>query len=307
MKKITGNVLDLIGNTPMVKLNRIVPEGFADVYVKLEEYNLGGSIKSRIAMRMVIEAEKKGILRPGSGQTIIEPTGGNTGIGLAIMGAIHGYKTIFVIPDNYSKEKILILRTYGAEVALSDHRKGNNSHIEKVKEILKEHPEYIWLNQFINENNPIANYETTGQEIIDSLNRIDCFVAGVGTGGTISGIGKKIKEKFPDARIIGVQPEGCDLINGKSIPHKIEGLAVGIVPEVFDTKIVDNMLSISDEEAFEYIKLLARKEGLFLGVSSGANVCAAIKMAKELGKGKTVVTVSPDGGKNYIKSIGEFY
>lgn len=301
MSRKGRSILDFLGDTPIVKVQNIHSEGAADVYLKLEEFNPGGSIKARIALRMIIDAEEKGFFKHNSGQTIIEPTGGNTGIGLAMVGAVRGYKVILVVPDNYSREKIEILKVYGAKVILSDSKKGNDSHIEMVKEIIKEHPKYIWLNQFANMSNPKVHYETTGKEIIEALEKVDCFVAGVGTGGTITGVGKRIKEKFPDALIVGVQPVGCDVLKGKAIPHRIQGLAIGMLPPVLDVNIVDKVVSIKYEEAVEYMKDLASKEGLLTGISSGANVCAAIKMAKELGEGKTVVTVAPDSGRSYLE------
>jgi cysteine synthase A len=301
MSRKGRSILDFLGDTPIVKVQNIHSEGAADVYLKLEEFNPGGSIKARIALRMIIDAEEKGFFKHNSGQTIIEPTGGNTGIGLAMVGAVRGYKVILVVPDNYSREKIEILKVYGAKVILSDSKKGNDSHIEMVKEIIKEHPGYIWLNQFANMSNPKVHYETTGKEIIEALEKVDCFVAGVGTGGTITGVGKRIKEKFPDALIVGVQPVGCDVLKGKAIPHRIQGLAIGMLPPILDVNIVDKVVSIKYEEAVEYMKDLASKEGLLTGISSGANVCAAIKMAKELGEGKTVVTVAPDSGRSYLE------
>lgn len=304
MSKIGKNIFDFMGNTPIVKLQNVINKGAADIYIKLEEFNPGGSVKARIAFQMIIDAEKYGILKPNSGQTLIEPTGGNTGIGLAMMGAIRGYKVILVIPDNYireSREKTKILRAHGVEIMWSDSKKGNDSHVEKVKEIIKEHAEYIWLNQFANMSNPNAHYETTGKEILDVLKKVDCFVAGIGSGGTITGVGKRIKEKFPNALVIGVQPVGCDVLKGEAISHRIQGLAIGTLPPVFGVNIVDKVLSIEYEEAVEYMKRLASKEGLLVGISSGANVCAAIKIAKELGAGKTVVTISPDGGRSYLE------
>jgi cysteine synthase len=295
-----STLLDYVGNTPIVKLQKMVPENCSDIYVKLEEFNPGGSIKSRVAFRMVHEAEKTGLLKPNSGQTIIEPTGGNTGIGLAIASAIRGYRLLLVIPDNYSKDKIKVLQAYGAEVLLSDSKSGNNSHIEKVKEILRKKPEYIWLDQLSNKNNPLAHYETTASEILDYLPTIDCFIAGVGSGGTITGIGKRVKEKFPDSLVIGVQPNGCNILEGKAVFHKIQGMAIGFVAPIFDRSIVDDVLSVEYEDAVECMKILAAKEGLFVGISSGANVYSAIKIAKKLGRGKTVVTVAPDSGRSYL-------
>lgn len=301
MSKIGKSIFDYVGNTPIVKLQKVIPEETADLYIKLEEFNPGGSVKARIAFQMIIDAEKNGILKPNSGQTIIEPTGGNTGIGLAMMGAIRGYKVILVIPDNYSREKTKILGAYGAEIMWSNSKKGNDSHIEKVKEIIKEHTEYIWLNQIANMSNPNAHYETTGKEILEVLEKVDCFVAGIGSGGTITGVGKRIKEKFPNALIVGVQPVGCDVLKGEAVSHRIQGLAIGTLPPVLGVNIVDKVLSIEYEEAVEYMKRLASEEGLLVGISSGANVCAAIKTAEELGVGKTVVTIAPDGGKSYLE------
>ena len=304
MSKIDKNVFDYIGNTPIVKLQKVVPEGAADLYIKLEEFNPGGSVKARVAFQMIVDAEKNGILKPNLGQTIIEPTGGNTGIGLAMMGAIRGYKVILVIPDNYireSKEKTKILRAYGAEIIWSNSKKGNDSHIEMVKEIIKERMDYIWLNQFANVSNPNTHSETTGKEILEVLKKVDCFVAGIGSGGTITGVGRKIKEKFSNALVVGVQPVGCDVLKGEAVEHKIQGLAIGRLPSVLDVEIVDKVLSIEYEEAVKYMKRLASEEGLLVGLSSGANVCAAIKIAEKLGAGKTVVTISPDGGRSYLE------
>lgn len=295
-----NNILDYMGNTPLVKLQRIVSNDDANIYIKLEEFNPGGSIKSRIALQMVIDAEKKGFLIPNSNQTIIESTGGNTGMGLAMVGAIRGYNIILVVPDNYSAEKRKMLKVYGADVILSDSKKGNFSHIVKVDEIMYEHPEYICLNQFNNPSNPKVHYETTGDEILEALDEIDCFIAGIGTGGTVTGVGKKIKNKFPKSFIYGVQPAGCDISKGMAVPHDIQGLSVGILPPILDLNIVDEVISIEYNEAVYYMKRLAREEGLFVGISSGANVCAAVKIAKKIGNGKTIVTVAPDSGRSYM-------
>lgn len=299
------NVLDLIGKTPIIQLQKIVPDNAANIFVKLEEYNFGGSIKSRVAYKMIKDAEKKGILIPNSGQTIIEPTGGNTGTGLAILGALGGYNVILVVPDNYSKEKTIVPKAYGAEVILSDHTTGNDSHIQLVKKIVQEHSEYVWLNQFTNHSNPNSHYETTGKEICDTFNQIDCFVAGIGSGGTISGVGKRIKEKFPEAQIIGVQPKGCDVLNGHAIPHKIQGLALGMLPSVLDKSIIDEMMDVEDSDAIFCMKQLAIKEARLVGTSSGANIFCAINIAKKLGKGKNVITIAPDTGKNNLNLFNE--
>jgi len=298
------NILSYMGNTPIVKLTKKLPNS-ADIYLKLEEFNPGGSIKSRIALQMIIDAEEKGILKPNSDQIIIEPTGGNTGIGLAIASAIKGYKLQLVIPDNYSKEKIKILKAYGAEVILSNHTIGNDSHIKKTEEIVQKAPEkYIWLDQLRNLSNPGAHYKSTALEILNSLNQINCFIAGIGSGGTITGIGTRIKEKFPDALVIGVQPKGCDVLKGKAIKHKIQGLSIGCIPSVLNTDIIDDVLTVNYEDVVICMKELAKTEGLLLGISSGANVHAAKKMAVKLGINNTIVTLSPDSGRSYLEVYG---
>lgn len=298
MNKKGKNLLDFMGNTPIVKLQKISPT--SNIYIKLEEFNPGGSIKSRIALKMIDDLEEKGILKPNTNQTIIEATGGNTGIGLAIIGAIRGYKIVLVVPDNYSKDKIKILKAYGAEIHLSDSTKGNFSHIDLMDKLIYENPEYICPGQFVNISNPNAHYENTGREILDKLEKVDCFVAGIGTGGTITGVGRKIKEKFSDAIIVGVQPAGCNVLEGEAILHGIQGIAIGILPPILNVGIVDKVISVKDEEAIYYMKWLAKKEGLFVGISSGANVCAAIQIAKEIGEDKTVVTIAPDSGRSYL-------
>jgi cysteine synthase A len=307
MKKnyIGCNILEFMGGTPIVKLHKSLPSNIGNVYVKLEEFNPGGSIKSRIAYQMVKQAEERGILFPNSGQTIIEPTGGNTGIGLALVGAIRGYKIVLVIPDNFSKEKIKTLKAYGAKVILSDSRGGNNSHIKLVEEIVKSNPDYVYLNQFTNPANPMVHYEKTAIEIIESIEKVDCFVAGIGSGGTITGVGRRIKEHFPKSLIVGVQPKGCDVLKGKAIPHKIIALALGMLPEVLDVNIVDRMISVTYEESKRYMIKLAKNEGLLVGISSGANICGAIEMAKELGEESNIITVAPDSGRSYMEVFDE--
>jgi len=299
------NILSYMGNTPMVRLTKNIPKNSADIYLKVEEFNPGGSIKSRISLQMIIDAEEKGILKPNSDQIIIEPTGGNTGIGLAIASAIKGYKLQLVIPDNYSKEKIKMLKAYGAEVILSNHEIGNDSHIKKTKKIIQQAPDkYVWLDQLRNPSNPGAHFKSTALEILDSLEKIDCFVAGIGSGGTITGIGTRIKEKFPHALIIAVQPKGCDVLQGKAIKHKIQGFSIGYIPPVLNTSIIDDVLEVDYEDVVTCMKELAKTEGLLLGISSGANVYAAKKMAIKLGINKTIVTISPDSGRSYLEVYG---
>jgi len=300
MAKKVPDILEFMGRTPSVVLKRIVPTSAARVYVKLEKYNPGGSLKARVALQMVLEAEKKGILRPDSGQTILEPTGGNTGIGLAIVGAIRGYRVILVIPDNYSEEKQKVLRAYGAEVVLSDSTTGNDSHVAKAREILTKNPGFVWLDQLSNTANPMAHYQNTAAEILASISSIDCFVAGIGSGGTITGIGRRIREAFPQARVIAVQPEGCDVLSGRAIQHQIQGFAIGRIPPILDVNIPDSVFSVTFDQARATMIRLAEKEGLLLGISSGANVYAAIAVSQELDPTKTVVTIAPDGGRSYL-------
>ncbi|WP_054740244.1 PLP-dependent cysteine synthase family protein [Cellulosilyticum ruminicola] len=302
MNKEFGNtIIDYIGKTPLVQLKNVVTEDMADVYVKLEEFNAGGSVKSRVAIEMIKQAQRKGILTPYSGQTLIEPTGGNTGIGLAMAASVLGYKLILVIPDNYSKEKIKMLEAYGVTVYLSDSTTGNDSHIRLVREIKKEHPEYVWLDQLSNMANVDAHYEGTGKEIVSELDQIDCVVAGMGSSGTISGIGKAVKESFPQAEVVVIQPKGCQSLEGISVPHKIQGLSIGMIPPILQRDVIDCAMDMDYEQAHEMMKLLACKEGLLVGISSGANICGALKLAKKLGKGKVVVTVAPDSGRSYLE------
>jgi cysteine synthase len=294
-------VVDFIGNTPLIKIRPRFTMTKANIFVKLEEFNPGGSIKSRIAIGMVKAAENVGILVPNSGQTILEATGGNTGIGLAIMGALRGYKVLLVIPDNFSKEKINILKAYGAEVILSDSSEGPGSHFRRANEILAENENYVMLNQFKNIANPNTHYVSTAEEIFQKVPIVDCFVAGIGSGGTISGVGKKLKELVPNVAVIGVQPENCNVLCGKAIPHKIQALSLGFLPDTLDVNIVDEMISVHYEEVVACLQRLAKTEGLLLGLSSGANICAAIKIAEQFNDFQNIVTVAPDSGRSYME------
>lgn len=289
----------------MVRISRAVNPGPADVYVKLEEFNPGGSIKSRVALAMVQDAERRGQLEPGSGQTIIEATGGNTGVGLCLVAAVKGYKVKLVVPDNFSREKISVLQAYGADVVLSDSSTGNDSHFRLVTAMMARGCEYVWLNQFTNPANAAAHYEGTGEEIVAAFTRVDAFVAGVGSGGTITGAGRRLKEAWPTCRIYAVQPEGCDVLRGSAIPHRIQALALGFVPAVFDTSVVDSVESIAYETATRTMKQLSRHDGLFVGVSSGANLSAALHVAGTMQEGDVVVTVAPDSGRSYVASFTE--
>ena len=295
-------ILDCIGNTPLVRLPRDFTLTEATVLLKLEEFNLGGSVKSRVGYQMVIDAEQDGridIKHPEK-VTILEATGGNTGIGIAQICALRGYRCILAVPDNYSKVRVSLLEDMGAEVVLSDHTIGNDSHIKKAFDLLKKHPDYVYMNQFKNPSNITAHYLGTGQEIIlQSGVEVDFFVAGIGSGGTISGVGKAIKEKYPSCKVIGIQPTGCDVLNGIAVSHIIQGIAIGMVPEILDRSIVDEMIDINCEDVIEMKKRICKTLGLHLGFSSVANIIGAIQVAKKCDKNKTVVTISPDGGRNY--------
>ena len=295
-------ILDCIGQTPLIQLPNNFTNTEAVVLVKLEEYNWGGSIKSRVGKQMILDAEKNGrinVKKPNE-VVILEATGGNTGIGLAQMCAIRGYNCILVVPDNYSKIRINLLKELGAEVVLSNSSLGNDSHIIKAKEILLNNPQYIYMDQFGNLSNIRSHYFGTGQEILlQCSSKIDCFIAGIGSGGTITGVGKAIKEKFPECKIWGIQPVGCDVLNGKAIQHSIQGIAIGQVPKILDRSLIDGMIDISEDEISYMKNKLSKTLGLYLGFSSIANIIGAIRIAKTMNKNNVVVTVSPDGGRNY--------
>jgi cysteine synthase len=298
--KVADSVLDLIGGTPMLRLNNIMKDGSAEILAKLEYFNPGGSVKDRICLSMVEDAEKKGLLKPGS--TIIEPTSGNTGIGLAMVAAVKGYKCILTMPETMSLERIYILRSYGAEVVLTSGMEGMGGAIKKAEEFLKKIPGSFMPQQFKNAVNPEIHRKTTAREILDVTDgRIDAFVAGVGTGGTITGVGEVLKKKNPMIRIIGVEPKTSAVLSGKNPgPHKIQGIGAGFVPDVLNKEIIDEIILADDNEAFRTARRLAREEGLFVGISSGAAVWAALKAAADLGKGKTVVVILPDTGERYF-------
>ena len=292
------NLIDLIGNTPVIKLNNIFGGDIADIYVKLEGYNLGNSVKDRAALGMIEAAEKAGKLKPGG--TIVEPTSGNTGISLALISKLKGYKVILVMPDTMSVERRSIIAAYGAELILTEGKKGMNGAIEKAGELIENNPDFFMPHQFKNSANPLKHYETTGEEIIKDLPDLDAFVAGVGTGGTISGAGKRLKEFNSEIKIVAVEPQESPVISGgKPGPHKIQGIGAGFVPDNLDLSVVDEVKEIPTERAFEICRILA-ENGLFLGASSGANIAAAYETAKKLGKGKKVLTISPDSGEKYL-------
>ena len=297
---INNNVLDMIGNTPMIKLNNI---GNSNLYVKLEKYNPAGSIKDRAVYYMVENLEKNGILKKGD--VLVEATSGNTGIALSMIGSLKGYKVIIVMPETMSVERRTLMKAYGAELILTDGSLGMKGSIEKMNKLLSENSNYISLKQFDNEYNPLAHYETTGVEIYNQVKDIDIFVCGVGTGGTISGVGKYLKEQNPNIRVVAVEPEGSPVISkNKKGSHKIQGIGAGFIPKNYNENVVDEVMTITDEESYEGVRIMAQKEGILVGISSGANIYAALKLC-EMYPDKKIVTVAPDGIDKYM-SIGIF-
>ncbi|WP_153723241.1 cysteine synthase A [Sporosarcina cascadiensis] len=300
MSKVGNSVIDLVGNTPLVKLNRLAGAEDADVYLKLEYFNPGSSVKDRIALAMIEAAEKDGSLKEDS--TIIEPTSGNTGIGLAMIAAAKGYKAVLVMPDTMSLERRNLLRAYGAELVLTPGAEGMKGAIAKAEELSKQNGWFL-PQQFNNESNPEVHRLTTGPEIADALDRVDAFISGIGTGGTITGAGGVLKERFPEIQIVAVEPEDSAVLSGgKPGPHKIQGIGAGFVPEVLDTDIYDEIIQISNDDAYDYARRAAREEGILGGVSSGAAIAAALQVAKRLGKGKKVVAIIPSNGERYLST-----
>lgn len=299
--KVVDNIVQLIGETPVVKLNRTVDDNSADVYVKLEYFNPGSSVKDRIALAMVEQAESEGVLKPGD--TIVEPTSGNTGIGLALVAAAKGYKLTVVMPDTMSQERRNLLRAYGATLHLTPGAKGMKGAIAKAEELKNEHG-YFMPQQFENKANPIIHAETTGREIVRQMgDSLDAFVSGVGTGGTLTGVGEIIKDKYKDVKVYAVEPVDSAVLSGKEPgPHKIQGIGAGFVPGVLDTDMYDDVIQITNEEAYQAARDAAQNEGILGGVSSGAAIEAAKKVAKELGKGKKVLAVLPDNGERYLST-----
>ncbi len=301
MARIANSIHELIGETPIVKLNRIVDDNSADVYLKLEYFNPGSSVKDRIGLAMIEAAEKSGVLK--AGDTIIEPTSGNTGIGLAMVAAAKGLKAILVMPDTMSLERRNLLRAYGAELVLTPGSEGMNGAIRKAEELAKEHG-YFVPQQFKNEANPEIHRQTTGKEIVAQMgDQLDAFVSGIGTGGTITGAGSVLKENYPSIKIYAVEPTDSPVLSGgKPGPHKIQGIGAGFVPDVLNTNIYDEVITIKNEEAFEAARKAGREEGILGGISSGAAIAAALKVAKELGKGKKVLAIIPDNGERYLST-----
>ena len=297
---INNNVLDMIGNTPMIKLNNI---GNSNLYVKLEKYNPAGSIKDRAAYYMVENLEKNGILKKGD--VLVEATSGNTGIALSMIGSLKGYKVIIVMPETMSVERRTLMKAYGAKFILTDGSLGMKGSIEMMNKLLSENTNYISLKQFDNEYNPLAHYETTGVEIYSQVKDIDIFVCGVGTGGTISGVGKYLKEQNPNIKVVAVEPEGSPVISkNKKGSHKIQGIGAGFIPKNYNENVVDEVMTITDEESYEGVRIMAQKEGILVGISSGANIYAALKLC-EMYPDKKIITVAPDRIDKYM-SMGIF-
>lgn len=300
------NITETIGNTPLVKLHPAAPNtDMADVYVKLESFNPGGSVKDRIALNMIQQARNKGELKEG--QSIVEPTSGNTGIGLAMVGAALGHPVTIVMPESFSMERRQIIRAYGAHLVLTPASEGMKGAIAKAKEIAKEINGFMPM-QFENVWNPIAHFDNTAFEIIAELSMSgkhpDMFVAGVGTGGTISGAGCSLKQEFPSIKIVGVESaESPVLSGGEPGPHKIQGISAGFIPKILDMDIIDEIKQVSSDQALETARSTAFNEGILVGISSGAAISAAFDMAKELGKGKTIVVIAPDTGERYLSTV----
>lgn len=296
---IYNGVLELIGNTPILKVNNLFnDENSAEVYVKLEKFNPGGSVKDRAALGMIEKAEKLGVLKPGA--TIVEPTSGNTGIALAFIGKLKGYKVIIVMPETMSKERRDLIKAYGAELVLTEGAKGMKGAIEKALEIGNGDGFFI-PQQFENIANPEKHFATTAEEIFKDIPDLDAFVAGVGTGGTIVGVSKNLKKKNSNIKAIAVEPANSPVLSGGNPGgHKIQGIGAGFVPSIYEGENVDDIIQVKDEDAFKTAKAFAETEGVLVGISSGAAIYAAIELAKKLGKGKKVLAVAPDGGEKYI-------
>lgn len=300
--KDSRKVTDLIGETPVVKLSRVVPTGAADVYVKLEWMNPGGSVKDRIALAMVEDAERAGTLQPGG--VIVEPTSGNTGIGLAMVAAAKGYRAVLVMPDTMSHERRSLLRAYGADLVLTPGVEGMRGAIAKAEEIAKTDPKYYMPGQFDNPSNVRVHVETTGPEIVAQMGgQLDAFVSAVGTGGTITGIGTVLRKHIPGCRIVAVEPKGSPVLSGGTAgPHKIQGIGAGFIPSILDVSLLDQIVTVDNEETFDMARRVAKEEGLLVGISSGAAILAAIQVAVQLGHGHKVLTISASNGERYLST-----
>jgi cysteine synthase A len=300
-RKTKRNILEAIGSTPLVKLTELPNKGSAAVFAKVESLNPGGSVKDRIAWSMVLDAERKGLLSPGG--TIVEPTSGNTGIGLAMVGAVRGYRVILVLTDSISFERYHLLRSFGAEIVFSPAERGMQGSVEMAEALVVAHPEYFMPQQFNNPANPEIHRRTTAKEILSAMgdDPIHAFVAGVGTGGTITGVGEVLKGRYPQAKVIAVEPAASPVLSGgMPAAHKIEGIGAGFVPKVLNTQILDEIIPVDDDEAYEMAQRLAYEEGLLVGVSAGAACCAALQVARRLGPKQHVVFICPDRGERYF-------
>ena len=300
--RVVNNISELVGDTPIVKLNRVIGEDKGNVYVKLEYFNPASSVKDRIALNMIEKAEEEGVLKKGS--VIVEPTSGNTGVGIAMIGAAKGYKVIIVMPDTMSIERRMLVKAFGAELILTEGTKGMKGAIDKANELIRENDNYTLLQQFENPHNPGAHLTKTAYEILDQLNdKLDYFVAGVGTGGTITGVGKILKEKLPHVRIVAVEPEESSVISGNQPgPHKIQGIGAGFIPKVLDMDIIDHIEVVTYEESVSMMKRLASEEGILVGISSGAAISRAVSLAKNLDSSQNLVVIAPDTGERYLST-----
>lgn len=295
------SILDLIGSTPVVKLKSLPGKHEAEVWAKMESFNPGGSVKDRICLNMIETAEREGKLKPGA--TIVEPTSGNTGIGLALVAAVKGYRLILTMPDTMSEERRSLLAAYGAQLILTPDTKGMGGAIHRAEELLQEHADYFMPQQFNNPANPDIHRKTTAVELLKQFKRIDAFVSGVGTGGTITGVGEVLKEKMKAVKICAVEPAASPVISGGEPGfHKIQGIGAGFIPAVLNRQIIDEIIAVSDEEATTYARRLAAEEGVLVGISSGAACCAALKVAKSLGEGHVVVAIFADKGEHYLST-----
>ena len=304
--KVAASVLELIGGTPIIRLTRVVEPRMATVLGKLESANPGGSVKDRICLAMIEDAESRGQLKPGS--TVVEPTSGNTGIGLAMICAAKGYRIVLTMPETMSAERIQILKSYGADVHLTPAADGMVGAVKRAEQIVKDTPGAFLPQQFANPANPEMHRRTTAQEILRATDgEVDAFVAGVGTGGTITGVGEVLKKRNPSIKIVAVEPKRSPVLSGGAPgPHMIQGIGAGFVPQVLNRAIIDQVVTVSDEEAYDMARRLAKEEGLFVGISAGAACWAALKTARTLGQGKTVLTVLPDTGERYL-SVQQFF
>ncbi|MXQ48797.1 cysteine synthase A [Streptococcus pneumoniae] len=302
MSKIYNHITELVGQTPIVKLNRLVPEDAADVYVKIEAFNPGSSVKDRIALQMIEDAENAGTIKPGD--TIVEPTSGNTGIGLSWVGAAKGYKVVIVMPDTMSLERRQLIQAYGAELVLTPGSEGMKGAIAKAKELADELQGWMPM-QFANPSNPKVHEEQTGKEIIDAFGEtgLDAFVSGVGTGGTVTGVANALKKVNANITIVAVEADESAVLSGENPgPHKIQGISAGFIPDTLDTNAYDQIIRVTSEHALETGRKVGPQEGFLVGISSGAAIFAAIEKAKELGKGKTVLAILPDSGERYLST-----